>query len=427
MLIEFSLGNFLSFKDPVTLSMVAGSIKELKEDNVFKATDKLNLLKSCVIYGANASGKTNLLAGMAFMNFFVFKSAKEFQATEKIPIDSFRLSTETENKPSFFEIIFIHKGIRYRYGFEADSVKIHKEWLFYSPKKIERTLFTRVDNNIKVKHDFKEGKKLEEKTRENALFLSVVAQFNGKIAESILEWFRDFNIIPDIKDASFTVDNLEKDDFKNKVLTFLKEADIQIDELQLEVKELNFDDLPKDIPETLKILLEKRKPDKIKSYGVNTTHKKYNKKKEVKSNEVFGIENESKGTIKIFALSGPIIDTLENGGTLILDELDTSLHPQISQSIVKLFNSNVHNPKNAQLIFATHDTNLLDKRFFRRDQIWFTEKNAYGVTDLYSLAEYKVNDSKIRNDASYQKDYILGKYGAIPFIGNFNSLFRKVK
>ena len=223
------------------------------------------------------------------------------------------------------------------------------------------------------------------------------------------------------------MDNLEKDDFKNKVLTFLKEADIQIDELQLEVKELNFDDLPKDIPETLKILLEKRKPDKIKSYGVNTTHKKYNKKKEVKSNEVFGIENESKGTIKIFALSGPIIDTLENGGTLILDELDTSLHPQISQSIVKLFNSNVHNPKNAQLIFATHDTNLLDKRFFRRDQIWFTEKNAYGVTDLYSLAEYKVNDSKIRNDASYQKDYILGKYGAIPFIGNFNSLFRKVK
>jgi uncharacterized protein len=147
-------------------------------------------------------------------------------------------------------------------------------------------------------------------------------------------------------------------------------------------------------------------------------HQKFDSDGNYISFERFNLEaQESEGTQKIFALSGTLVDTLNNGKVLIFDELDARLHPLISLAIVQLFNSNKTNPNNAQLIFMTHDTNLLSNKLFRRDQVWFTEKNRYGATDLYSLAEYKV-----RNDASFESDYIKGRYGAIPYVGNLSSM-----
>jgi AAA15 family ATPase/GTPase len=424
MLIEFTVGNYLSFKDPMTFSMVAAPIKEHQDNNTFPVSDNLKLLKSSVIYGANASGKSNFIKAISFMKRFIINSSKETQANELIAVKNFKLSSETEDQPSHFEIIFIYEEVRYRYGFEVDTTKVHREWLFHAPKGKEALLFTREFNKIELGTHFSdEGKGLESKTRDNALFLSVVAQFNGQIAIKILKWFRRFNIISGLNDDSYldyTVNKLNNTAEKGQILEFLKIADLGITDITAEKSKVTFDNLPKNIPEEIKQLFLSN--DDSFSINVSTLHKKYDKNKQFSVVENFDLEtNESEGTKKIFCLSGPLINTLKNGNILVIDELDSRLHPLITRFIVKMFNSK---ETNAQLIFATHDTNLLNKNIFRRDQIWFVEKDIYGATDLYSLVEYKTEESaKVRNDASFEKDYILGKYGAIPFIGDYSALF----
>ncbi len=419
MLIEFSIGNYLSFKDTVTLSMVTAPIKEHKENNVFSA-NKFELLKSAAIYGANASGKSNLFKAMKYMKNLVFNSSKESQATEPIDVENYRLSTETEDKSSFFEIVFIYEGIRYRYGFEIDKTKVCSEWLFYVPTIKEARLFYREENNIEVGAHFKEGKELEDKTRNNALFLSVVAQFNGEISQKILKWFVNFNIISGLDDTgykAFTMSKLQDDDFKAKILEFLKIADLYINDVYIKRTKLSDYASSFKKPGELRKLLDKLEGDEI--VEVATLHKKYDKDNKFVSFKEFRMdEQESKGTEKLFALSGPIISTLQYGKILVIDELDARLHPAMTNFIIKLFNSD-KNTSNAQLIFATHDTNLLTNELFRRDQIWFTEKDRYGATDLYSLIEYK----NVRKDASFEKNYILGIYGGIPIVGFSENLF----
>ncbi|MBI4649787.1 ATP-binding protein [Candidatus Desantisbacteria bacterium] len=426
MLLQFKVGNFLSFNDPVTFSMVASSIKEHKDTNVF-VEKKINLLKSAAIYGANASGKSNLIKALSFMKRFVFISSKEMQATEKIKVINFKLSTETENKPSFFEIIFIYEDIIYKYGFEVDSDTVRKEWLFQTKAGREAKLFTRENSDFEIGSYFNEGKGLENKTRNNALFLSVVAQFNGEFSTKIIKWFEKLKIISGLDDEGykgFSIDKIKDLEFKNKILNFLKIADFSIEDLSLNEIKINKENLPKDMPEEFKAMLLKKEGDLI-SVEIQTFHKKYDLSKKFFSLEKFDLDDEeSEGTKKFFAISAPIINTLWKGHTLIIDELDSRLHPVLTQHIIKLFNSSDINISNAQIIFASHDTNLLNKEFLRRDQIWFTEKDKYGATNLYSLVDYKLEKNKIRNDALYSKNYILGKYGAIPYVGNFKSLFK---
>jgi len=425
MLIQFKVGNFLSFRDMVTLSMVASPIKEHRDTNVFEA-DKIKLLKSAVIYGANASGKSNLFRAMRFARKFIFISSKETQATEEIKVANFKLSTETENKPSFFEFVFLQEGIRYRYGFEINRAEVLREWLFYNPKTKEAKLFERESNNIKVGLNFQEGKEFIDKTRKNALFLSVVAQFNGAISTKILGWFKNFRIISGLDDGrylNYTLTKLEDQNFKNEIIEFLKIADVGIEDFDVEQAEISLGDLPKALVEKL-LKDESRPPDKIVETKLKTVHKKFDKAESVSSLEKFNLgSEESEGTKKLFAISGPIIDTLKNGRILAIDEFDSRLHPLLSQFLIRLFNSKIKNPLNAQLIFASHDTSFFNKNFFRRDQVWFAAKDKYGATDLYSLVEYKKETGKVRKDASFSKDYFLGKYGAVPDTGEIKSLF----
>lgn len=421
MLIEFKVGNFLSLKDIVTLSMVASPDKDLVESNTIPVDNKIKLIKSAVVYGANASGKTNLFKAMSFVKNFILKSSKESLSTEEIPIEKFRLSTETENEPSTFEIIFMIDKIRYRYGFQADNERVHSEWLFFIPTVREATLFIRENNKIKLGTHFKEGKGLEEKTRPNALFLSVADQFNGKISKKILKWFGDFNVISGIKEEgyrAFTISKLDDNEYRNFTTEFLRVADLDIKEIEIQSTPLKVGDLPDEIPEELKDILISEKALQIQ---ITSIHQKYDKKNTPISDENFDFsKNESAGTQALFAFSAPIYNTLKNGGVLAIDELTSKLHPVLIRAIVKLFHSyNAgKNQANAQLVFASHDTNILSNQFFRRDQIWFTQKDQYGATDLYSLEEYH-----IRKDASFNKDYIMGKYGAIPLIGDIESLF----
>jgi len=423
MLIEFSVGNYRSFKDQVTFSMVAANLvskdKKIDENNVFIVDDELTLLKSAAIYGANASGKSNLAKALGFMRWFIINSSKETQSTEKIGVKQFKLSTETSAKPTFFEIVFLMNQKKYRYGFEATRDEVISEWLFYVPKLRETKLFERKFDGFSVSKAYK-ADGLQQKTRRNALFLSVSAQFNVEIAESILGWLTSkVKVVSGLDDRGYrgyTVSCLMDNDNKDEILQLLKKLDLGFSNVKVEESEITADLLPGELPDEIKSFILKNGGGKVTF--IQTMHRKFDGKGNSVSTELFDLDNqESEGTQKVFALAGPLVDTLKDGKVLIIDEFDARIHPLISRAIVELFNSNETNPNNAQLIFMTHDTNLLSNKLFRRDQIWFTEKNRYGATDLYSLAEYKV-----RNDASFESDYIKGKYGAIPYIGNLSNL-----
>jgi uncharacterized protein len=394
MLIEFTVGNYLSFKDKKTLSLEATAIKENPE-NVIEV-GKYKLLRSAVIYGANSSGKSNLIRALGKMRSIVISSAQN-NSTSEIDIIPFLLSTETENQPSYFEIIFLIDGIRYRYGFEADNKIIHSEWLFERKVKVEKPLFFRNKDSIEVTNNFEEGKGVEAKTRDNALFLSIVDQFNGATSKKIMEWFsgqKNFSGLQHETEKGLTLMFLESENLTVWIKDFLSPLS------------LGFQDFV------------------VKDNKIVTIHNKHDIDGNVIGEYEFDlIKQESSGTNKLYDMAGSLIYGLKLGKLTVIDELDAKLHPLLTMAIVKLFNSPVHNPDNAQLIFATHDTNLLNYGCFRRDQIYFTEKNNFEATDLYSLVEYIEPDgTKVRNDRSFEKDYIAGRYGAIPFIGDFSKL-----
>ncbi len=434
------MANYLSFKDKVTLSMVAADIEELQENRIQTDDPEWHILKSAAIYGANASGKSNLIKAMAFMKRFVLNSSRETQYGDYIIKERFKFSTETENKPSSFEISFISGAIRYTYGFDVDNSRVHREWLYSYPDDEETILFNREQDNIEIVN-FEEGKGLEDKTRSNALFLSVAAQFNGKIAKNIFDWFAIFKFITGLDDEDtlpYTLDQLDDATRKDIILDLLNWADLQIKE----VRKIDFEAMLSDVSSELsklsskitdeipnlsnemtkehKKLIEAHKQVKIKhKHALNmfTYHALYDADNNEVGTEEMPLLSESEGTRKILSLAGLIVDTLLDGKILVIDEMDARLHPNITSYIVKLFN---RNKTNAQLIIATHDTNLLNNRLYRRDQVWFTEKDRYGATALYSLAEFKLT-----GDESYEKDYRSGRYGAIPFIGgNISSLIK---
>jgi uncharacterized protein len=396
MLIEFTLGNYLSFKGKKTLSLEATSIKD-NPDNIIEV-GKYKLLRSVVLYGANSSGKSNFIKGLSKMTEVVKFSAKENSTTE-IDVKPFLMSTETEREPSFFEIVFLINNIRYRYGFEADKKIIHSEWLYERKANKENLLFIRKKDSIEITNDFEEGNGIEEKTRDNALFLSVCDQFNGRISKKIISWFNTQHIFSGLHHE--IQKNLTSGFLKDKALkTWIKDFLIPLG--------LGFNDFA---------LVEFEK-------GVNhvvTYHNKYNKEGQIVDELALDlVEQESSGTNKLYDMAGTLVFGLKLGTLTVIDELDAKLHPLLTMAIVKLFHSS---QKNAQLIFATHDTNLLNYGCFRRDQIYFTEKNRFEETDIYSLVEYRKTDGKkVRNDNSFEKDYIAGRYGAIPYVGDFSKL-----
>jgi len=428
MLIEFSVGNFRSFRDIVTLSLVAANLKaknpQLDNNNVFTLAGQPDLLTSAAIYGANASGKSNLVKALNFMRGFVLESPKATQATGTIEVDRFRLSTETESKPAHFEAVFIVDKLRYRYGFAVTPERVESEWLFVVPTIREALLFKREGDEVVLGERFREGKDIIERTRPNALFLSVVAQFNGKIAQRVVGWFRRLGIASGLQDMSmrvFTMNQFLEGDIQDEIIDLIKSLDLGVEELNVEKKAFGVpikqipDEMPQNVKDAIALLFADSDTETV---GVSTTHKKFDATGHMVSHELFDFDaHESEGTKKLFALAGPLITALRKGRVLIIDEMDGRLHPLMTCAIVRLFNNLETNPRHAQLIFTTHDTNLLRNDLFRRDQIWFTEKNQQGTTDLYSLAEFKV-----RNDASFQRDYIKGRYGAIPFLDDLHPI-----
>ena len=421
MIIEFSVKNFRSIKDLQVLSLIAAPIKskypDLDSDNTIRVTDKLSLLRTIAIYGANGSGKSNIVKAFIAMLIFIRDSFKDDKIGEQI-IEPFELNTETIGAPTFFQLIFICQGIKYRYGFEVYKNKVISEWLFGTPEKKEVYFFTREGNEIRInENQFAEGKDLTDKTSENNLFLNVCKAFNGLVSKRITEFFiRKIAISTGINDMAFrgiTQFLMSDKSYKEKILSMLNMADFGVQDISN--KKNSAEELPKN---TSKDLLSDASTEKIEFILVKRPL--FDAKGANKGDRTWIMDNqESDGTQKFFNYSGAVLNALNEGGTLVLDEFDARLHPSLTKKLVEMFQAPSVNKNGAQLIFVTHDTNLLDNTLLRRDQVYFTEKNKFSETQLYSLAEFK----GIRNDASYEKDYIKGKYGAIPFLGNFEKLF----
>lgn len=424
MLINFSFENFRSFRDNKTLSMEAGSIKEL-EDSVFEQ-DGFRLLPVAVMYGANSSGKSNVLFAISEMKRVIIESVR-LNPNDTINQEPFVLDENSKNKPTSFEAQFLLNHTLYRYGFEHDRTHICAEWLYekkIEPRAKEHYLFIREEEKFNVsKTYFKEGIGKESATSMNRLFISLVAQLKGETAQNILKFFGTYNLLSGLDSTAYEGYTLQM--FKDKLegyqeaLDFFHSLDLGFNNLI--VKEINtmdedvIDRINKAPETTRQRMIESFKNGKL--VNTLTTHNIYNDKGDIIKEGVFdNYEMESNGTQKMIELSGPVFDSLLKGRLLLVDELDAKLHPMLTRSIVKLFMDKKTNPHGAQLIFTTHDTHLLDKQYLRRDQIWFTEKDKTESSDLYSLMEFKV-----RNDLKIEKNYIEGRYGAIPFISNFNS------
>ena len=428
---EFSFGNFKSFKDVQTLSLAAAKIKSsnksIDEDNVIygENNENISFLKSKTIYGANASGKSNIVKALVTFIRIIKTSVKDDKVLHLV--DSFRLSTETENQPSFFQIIIWQKGVKYRYGFELTDEEITAEWLYGKPGERELPYFIRENQQIIEldKTNFREGNKLlslmEEDAENNSvfrndsLFISTLATFGfGKLSKQIVDGVASIIIISGLGHKgmySLAGDSLEDSERKKYMVDFLRYGDIGIEDLN--AIEISSDDLPNDMEDDIKREFDKKKGRRL----ILSTRKKFNKKLDFVEHESFLFRtNESEGTIKLFELSPFIYEAIKDKRPIIIDEFDARLHPLLTQKILGLFNSKEN--KGSQLIVPTQDTNLLSPNLLRRDQIEFVEKDKYGASHLYSLAEFK----GIRNNASFEKDYFQGKYGAIPFLGNFSKL-----
>lgn len=427
MIEEFSFGNFKSFKDIQTLNMAAAkiksSVKELDENNIIQSD--LPLLKSKAIYGANASGKSNVVKALITFLRIVKRSVQDDSVLNHV--DSFQLSDETIDEPSFFQLIFRHEGIRYRYGFEADDQTIFSEWLFGTPNLREQPYFIRERQKIIEVNQthFEEGNKLLELMgeqeeniifRENSLFISTVSSFGlGHLSKKIVNAISSITVISGLGDKSMysiAGSALKDEDMKLKIIGLLKDADFGINDL--DTIELAKDNLPENVEEEIQSDTKNKKASKI-IISIRDKYDKDNKRSDI---QVFSFATqESEGTKKMFELSPFIFNTLERGTPLIVDELDARFHPNLTRKIVELFNSNKNSK--SQLVFVTHDTNLLSADLLRRDQIDFVEKDKYGVSHLYSLVQF----NGVRNNELFEKNYIRGKYGAIPFLGNFGKTF----
>jgi AAA15 family ATPase/GTPase len=395
----------------VVFSMLASNAMkdrdEVRENAPIPVSEAFRVLPVAVVYGANAHGKSNLIKAFRVFQWF---SMNSFQTAinQPIPTEPFRLSTLTEHAPSEFELTFYNDGFIYRYGFIIDSEKIHKEWLIQKkdmPKSREIELFLRDSNHLSYhKTIFRIGRLIShnELFKDESLVLFVAASLNDSLARSLIQYISRVNVLSGLQDSRYEA--FSKIQLKQKTPLFKRMFDL-IAAADMDIKGMEY------------------KPD---THEVITLHSKYDENNNISGDVNFMLtKNESHGTRKFFNLSGPILTTLEEGGTLIIDELDSKLHPNLLERIVKLFQNTHINRNRAQLIFASHNTALLGSGILRRDQVWFAEKDNFGVTRLLPLLDYKQGSYSVRQNAAIEKQYTEGRFGGVPFLGDLDNLLEE--
>lgn len=397
MLLQFSVNNFRSFRKMQSLSLIASKRSELLDSNTFEASPSLRLARSAVIYGPNAGGKSNLIKAFHFFQQFILKSTFS-QEKQSIPFYPFRLDPAMLDHPSEFSIDFICEGTHFNYQVAISQNQIIREELYAFPKKYRQAWFTRTWNFSANHYDWYYGpnfkgehKAWEQVTRDNALYLSTAVQFNCEQLRPLFLWFRDqLVILP--RQAMFNPDltfQFLKDSISSSwIHKFMECADVGIESF----------------------LLNEQDSPAGKKTAVLTTHKIGGSDQQTHF-DLF--QDESDGTQKLFLQAGGWFKSLREGLVLCVDELDMSLHSKIVRHLVTLFHDSKTNLKNGQLLFTTHDTSLLDADLFRRDQIWFIEKDDTQGSHLYSLLDFKP-----RKNEALGKGYLQGRYGALPFPGS---------
>lgn len=428
MLLQFSIENYLSFKDESTINLVGNKTTKEHEPQNIHYWNGLKALKSAAIYGGNASGKSNFFSGISYMKWVVLNSFKEAISENNSQKRSraFKFNPSTQNESSFFETTFVVDDTQYRYGFEINKGIIEAEWLYYVPSKIEANLFLREGQNVKLNTTkFKEGKSLDSKTKSNVLFLSVCAQFNGKISNSIIDWFKNIRIISGVEDrrfAGYTINKIKKDKkfrkWVNKFIEFLEITKLSVEEENIEninIDEIDIPEEEKELKDVLKAINKLQQKQKTKN-TLKTWHKVFDDSDILIDTDSLDFHMESKGTQKLIYLLGPIYDSLRSNKILLIDELDSRLHSLLTRKLLDFFHRG--NKNKSQFLIAVHDTSILENDSFRRDQIYFAEKDQFGKSKLYSLLDYK----KVRNDEKFSKNYLKGKYGAIPQFYKFDNL-----
>jgi hypothetical protein len=429
MLIEFRIKNFRSFRDQQVLSMVAANDKELRDSNTFETRAfKMGLVRSAVVYGPNASGKSNLIMAMGFLQLFMLTAVNSPPAVGQRAIDThllqpFLLNNDTRQAPIEFELTFVQHDIRYEYGLTLDRERIYEEWLIAFPKGQPQVWFERMGLPESDTWYFGprlagEKQRLADITRSDVPFLAVGATFGNAQLRTVFEWFAAQLAVfnpwgnPDLigKTAHRAAENPQ---LHQQIRALLAEADFAINDFAVQLIPVGEDPLFSRLPTELL--------NAMSSGGFQRTEirMRHQAPETTEGYVELPSQDESLGTQRFFAITDPIVTALELGQVLAIDEIDDSLHPLLVRRLVELFHSQETNPRCAQLIMNTHDTTMLDTRLFRRDQIWFTERDGRGGSQLYPLSSYSP-----RKDESLAKGYLHGRYGAVPNLLELGSTLR---
>lgn len=428
MFVEFTVENHLSFRDPSRFVMSASPVREYEERNVFEARyDGLRLLKSAVLFGDNASGKSNWINSLAFMRDLVIQSPLAQGREGEVHGNPFRLEVGRESALSRFEIQIVLKEQLMRYGFALQGKKIHSEWLFATNKRKESELFIRAGNEFRFSPLFKKECPIAETIKSliepSKLFLSIIGQFRVPMVHDIIRWFSEIKFF--LGHVSYIDINrigriLHGSNIESFVRRLFKDLDLGFVRLKPELMKL----YQAAGQAGNEMLANRRFIDLFdvndEYYIIKAIHDVFKDGVKVDEVEFDLMRDESTGSQKIVAIAGPIVDTLVNGGLIVMDELDASLHPGLIKSILGWFNSTISNPSNAQLIAALHNPSVLDhrNRILRRDQQFFFEKDKFGVSRFSTTY-----DKGFRNDASFQNEYLDGKIVKGPPINTQLSLF----
>jgi uncharacterized protein len=416
-LIEFRVRNYRSLRDDNVLSLVASTDKTLKSSNVAHpgVASLPGILRTAGVYGANASGKSNLVRAMALMRAVVVQSAS-LQPGQPFNVQPFALDPAFKDQPTEFEVTFVREGARYQFGFSFDSARIHSEWLLVYKTVQPQSWYTREFNKISNKEHYRFGSHFQgqrqlwrSSTRPNSLFLSTAIQLNSEQLKPVFDWFVGLTvaeqgglpILGGLNALQFTLDHVQQSEsLKEEITKFLSGADVGISQIEI-TKEKGFQQaLSMDAAGNIASSRQEMEIP-VPKFTHSTA----------KGRALFNLGDESEGTQRLFMLAGPLFEILRTGSVLFVDELDRSLHALLVRQLIEMFQNPSLNPAAAQLIFTTHDTSLLSGNFLRRDQVWLVEKDADQASRLYPLTDFAP-----RKKEALERGYLSGRYGAVPVL-----------
>lgn len=393
--------------------MVASPLSENAGALVRAERYGIDLLRAAAVYGPNASGKSSLFSSLHFMRNAVVESHRSWHPAGGVPRIPFALDRRSAGEPSLFAIDVLVGDVRYEYGFTVTSARVLEEWLYAWPRGRRQEWFTR-DASRDMEFVFNralagENRAISAFTRPNSLFLSAAAQNNHEMLGPIYRWFAERLWVADDDTRrefeKYTVQRCREPAFREILSSFLRTADLGLTGIDFTEEEASPDPQRQGDPIAEAFRALAGGPRVQFRHGSDDPFAEY----------ALPYDQESRGTRTLFSLLGVVSWSLESGSTLAIDELDQSLHSQLARTIVETFNGEHTNPNGAQLLFNTHDTNLLDTTLLRRDQIWFTEKGLNGATRLFPLTDFHA-----RKQENLERGYLQGRYGAVPAVSPFH-------